>query len=354
MTQFKKLAAFSDIHFGEHGNSVDHNLQCLEFIDWFLKESADCDVLLFGGDWHHQRNHVGAETLHYSFEGVRRLAASGKEVWFIIGNHDLPYLDKRDVHSIPWLHSFKNIRVIDKPETIGNMLLVPWITTSDDLEKIKRTNAQYSFGHFEFGGFKMNEDYQMPFRQDHLQADDMKNLEFVFAGHFHMRQARKLKHGGWIHYIGNPFPHSFSDEGDRKRGMMTLVNGGQPQYLDWPNMPTFDRILASKLEASLPLIGKRATVDVILDVDMSPTERDKLRQFFLEELGVHAASLTPLKLDIPGIDITALVKSLGGNESVSEVVSTFLIEIVPAPGTDAFGLDPKRLQEIYDMAVVVS
>lgn len=350
MTQFKKLAAFSDIHFGEHGNSREHNLHCLEFIDWFIQESADCDVLLFGGDWHHHRNHVGSETLKYSYEGVRRLAATGKEIWFIIGNHDLPYLDRRDVHSIPFLHAFDNIRIIDKPETVGNFLLVPWITTGDDLEKIKRTKAQYAFGHFEFGGFKMNEAFSMPFRTDHLQADDLKNLDFIFAGHFHIRQQRKLKTGAQVHYIGNPFPHSFSDEGDRDRGMMVLTNGGQPEYRNWPNMPTFDRILASQIEAVLPTIGKRATLEVILDVDMSPTERDKLRQFFMEEVGVSAASLKPMKIEVDGVDIKALAEDLGGNESVSEMVTKYLAELQPAPGTEAFGLSKERLAEIYLLA----
>lgn len=347
MTQFKKLAAFSDIHFGEHGNSKEHNLQCLEFIDWFIQQSEDCDVLLFGGDWHHHRHQVGSETLKYSYEGVRRLAETGKEVWFIIGNHDLPYLDRRDVHSIPYLESFKTIRTIDKPQTIGNFLLVPWITTDDDLSLIKRTKAQYAFGHFEFGGFKMNEAYDMPFRDGHLEANDLEMLQYVFAGHFHMRQQRKLKSGTHVHYIGNPFPHSFSDVGDRFRGMMTLENGGTPKYIDWEDMPTYDRVLVSQMDSKLPLLGRRSTVEIIQDVDMSPTERDELRSFLLEEVGVRVATINPLKVDSATVDIVALAQKLGGNESVSEIVTKFLGELSGAAGTDSFGLDKNRLIEIY-------
>lgn len=347
MTQFKKLAAFSDIHFGEHGNSKEHNLECLEFIDWFLEQSTDCDVLLFGGDWHHHRHQVGSETLKYSYEGVRRLAETGKEIWFIIGNHDLPYLERRDVHSIPWLHSFKNIRVIDKPETVGNFLLVPWVNTDDDLDAIRKTKAQYSFGHFEFGGFTMNEAYQMPFRENHLQADDLQQLEYIFAGHFHIRQQRKLKSGTQVHYIGNPFPHSFSDVGDRRRGMMTLENGGKPQYIDWADMPTYDRILTSQMDAQIPLLGRRAHVEIIQDVEMGPTERDELRAFLLQEVGVRAATINPLKIDTATVDIIALAAKMGGNESVSEIVTKFLGELSGTVGTDSFGLDKNRLIEIF-------
>lgn len=350
---WNKIGCFSDIHFGEHGNSEQHNLQCLDFIDWFIEQSADCDVLLFGGDWHHHRTNVGAGTLMYSYEGVRRLAATGKEIWFIIGNHDLPDYDRRANHSVPWVHSFKNIRVIDTPQTVGNFLLVPWLTMGDDLDKLKKSPADYAFGHFEFGGFVMNEAYNMPFRTDHLQADDLQKFAYVFAGHFHKRQSRKLKSGTIVDYIGNPFPHSFSDVGDRDRGMMVLTNGGKPEYRNWPAMPTFDRILASKIDEALPLLSKRSTVEVILDIEMGPTERDKLRQYLSEEVGVHSAAITPLKLDVTTIDVTALAASLGGNESVCEVVTTFLGEIVPVPGSDAFGLDPVRLQTIFNGAQVL-
>ena len=36
---FKKVACFTDIHFGLRNNSRQHNTDCEEFVLWFIKEA---------------------------------------------------------------------------------------------------------------------------------------------------------------------------------------------------------------------------------------------------------------------------------------------------------------------------
>ena len=42
---FKKVACFTDIHFGLKSNSKVHNDDCMDFVDWFIstakKEGAE-------------------------------------------------------------------------------------------------------------------------------------------------------------------------------------------------------------------------------------------------------------------------------------------------------------------------
>ena len=38
---FKKAAVFTDIHFGLKSNSIQHNRDCSDFVDWFIEKSID-------------------------------------------------------------------------------------------------------------------------------------------------------------------------------------------------------------------------------------------------------------------------------------------------------------------------
>ena len=61
---FKKVACFTDIHFGLKGNSRIHNDDCETFIHWFIEQAKahNCETCIFLGDWHHHRS-KGSVTL---------------------------------------------------------------------------------------------------------------------------------------------------------------------------------------------------------------------------------------------------------------------------------------------------
>jgi len=46
---FKKAAVFTDIHFGLKSNSIQHNRDCSNFVDWFIEKSKEegCETCLF-------------------------------------------------------------------------------------------------------------------------------------------------------------------------------------------------------------------------------------------------------------------------------------------------------------------
>ena len=54
---WKKAIAFTDIHFGNKSNSLQFNQDCVDFVDWVIKEGKEqgCETCLFLGDWHHHR-----------------------------------------------------------------------------------------------------------------------------------------------------------------------------------------------------------------------------------------------------------------------------------------------------------
>ncbi len=287
MPAFQKIGMFTDIHFDEHNGSDVHNEYCLEFIDWFLEQSEDCDALCFGGDWHHFRPKVNAATLLPSFQAVKKLADTGKTIYWIIGNHDLPFLDKRSPHSLPFLEAFPNIVIIDKPTLVDDTLFVPWVIPSDDIKEIVSIPARYVFGHFEFPGFMMNQNYAMEAHEGMLSHEDFSGPEYIFSGHYHGRQVKTIRKTE-VHYIGNAFPHSFSDANDTDRGMMILEHGGKPKYINWPNMPTYHKLNMSEFEGQS--FGPRAKIIIQDDVGLSGDERDNIRDLMMEgnaPLGVN-------------------------------------------------------------------
>lgn len=320
---FKKIACCTDLHLGEGGDDKEHNEFCLEFLRWFISTalSNNCDTLAFLGDWHHHRNKVGAETLNYSHAAIKLLEDSGLKTYFVIGNHDLFFKDNRLIHSIPFVADCKNIRVINEITRVGDCLFVPWLVAEDDLSKVSKTDARYIFGHFELPGFLMNEHYVMPQTDSSLNSELLSGPEYLFSGHFHKRQFKTTKTGLKIHYIGNCFPHSFSDVDDTNRGMMILEHGGEPVFIDWPDMPTYRRVLLSDFLDKPNDYNNRTRIKIVQDVVMTQSERVELRKMVTDTYGIHNLGIEALKIDV---DISEMKVDLENENNIDNMVVTFV------------------------------
>jgi DNA repair exonuclease SbcCD nuclease subunit len=101
---FHKTAVCTDIHFGLKSNSLVHNQDCSDFIDWFIETAKEqgCETGMFLGDWHHHRASINLQTLNFSLRSLEKLSAAFKNFYFIPGNHDLYYRD-RILARLAWL-----------------------------------------------------------------------------------------------------------------------------------------------------------------------------------------------------------------------------------------------------------
>ena len=108
MAFFKKVACFTDIHFGMKGNSRIHNDDCEAFIYWFIEQakSHGCETCIFLGDWHHHRSATNVSTMNYTVSNMERLGAAFEKVYVIMGNHDLFYREKREINSMEFISLF--------------------------------------------------------------------------------------------------------------------------------------------------------------------------------------------------------------------------------------------------------
>jgi hypothetical protein len=333
MALFKKAACFTDIHFGMKSGSRTHNTDCENFVKWFCEEAKaqGAETCIFLGDWHHNRATTDVSTMNYTVSNLERLNNTFEKVYFMVGNHDLFYKDKREINSIEFMRLFPNIVPIVEQLTEGDVTLLPWLV-GEEWKKVGEIQSRYVFGHFELPYFKMNAMVEMP---DHgeLRADHFVNQEYVFSGHFHQRQTK-----GNVTYIGNAFPHNYADAWDDARGMMTLEWGGVPEYKTWPNQPVFRTFkLSQLLDSPEKNLRENMHARVTIDVPITFEEANFIREQFIPQFKLRELMLIPEKVEVDS-NIDPLDISF-------ESVDTIVMNQIEAIESDT--IDKRMLVEIY-------
>lgn len=333
-TLFKKAAVCTDIHFGLKSNSQLHNEDCLKFIQWFTETalSQGCDTALFLGDWHNNRASINIVTLNYSLRALEHLNNNFQRVFFIPGNHDLYYRDKRDIQSVAWARHLPNVTICNDWHKEGDVVIAPWLV-GEDHKKIPKLNAKYMFGHFELPNFYMNAMVQMP-DVGEVKREHFGGIQHVFTGHFHKRQSERN-----ITYIGNCFPHNYADAGDDERGMMILEWGSEPVFHSWPDQPRY-RVygLGTLLDNPENILKPGMHVRVNLDVDISYEEANFIKETFINQYHLREITLIPQKnTDVDQFEVQGNVSF----QSVDQIVTNQLTAITSEH------YDPNLLLDIY-------
>jgi DNA repair exonuclease SbcCD nuclease subunit len=315
-------------------NSSVHNLDCERYVDWFLDlaKSKNCDIILFLGDFHHNRNSININTMDFSLRCLDKIEASGIRCMFIPGNHDLYHKDKRTLSSIKYINKFKNIQLINEQYSEGDVCFVPWLI-GEEHKNMRKIKDRYVMGHFELPTFLMNAKVEMPDHGD-LKADDFKGVDYVFTGHFHKRQNKRN-----IHYIGNAFPHNYADAWDDDRGAMILEWGKDPVYHNWAEGPRYRTMGLERLidDAAL-LLNERTYARISIDLPISYEEATFIKETMQEQYNPRELSLIPVKaaLEMDG------VKLEGEFESVDQIVMNQIQSI------DTTHYDKRLLMDIYN------
>ena len=331
---FDSAIVFTDIHFGLKSNSLLHNQDCEKFVEWIIETAKQRAIKtgLFLGDWHHHRASINLHTLDYSLRALEKLNAAFDQFYFIPGNHDLYYRDKRDITGVEWAKHLPNIHICNNWFEDGDVVIAPWLV-GDDHKRIQKMSAQYIFGHFELPHFKMNAMVEMP---DH---GEVKNEHFghygkVFSGHFHLRQTK-----GNINYIGNAFPHNFSDAGDAERGCMILDWGGEPEFVSWPDQPLYKVLdLSTVIDNASTILKPKMHVRVNLDIDISYEEANFIKEKFVTDYNLREMALIPNKRGALENEVSVGEIKF---ESVDQIVTDQITNI------ESEFYDNKLLLEIY-------
>ena len=289
---FKKAAAFTDIHFGLKSNSQLHNDDCLNFVKWATAKakSEGCETCFFLGDWHNNRASINIVTLNYSLRALEHLNDNFERVYFIPGNHDLYYRDKRDIQSVEWARHLPNVTIVNDWFDSGDVVIAPWLV-GDDHKKLLKKKGKYCFGHFELPGYLMNAMVAMP-EHGEMSVDALQGFEHAYTGHFHKRQTKRN-----VTYIGNCFPHNYADAGDDDRGLCILEWGQQPKYYSWPDQPKYRVFqLSDVINHTEAMLKPGMHCRVNLDIDISYEEATFIKETFIDTYKLREITLIPAKV----------------------------------------------------------
>jgi len=331
---FKKAAVCTDIHHGLKSNSLTHNQDCSDFIDWFIATAKEnsCETGFFLGDWNHHRASINMQTLQFSLRNLEKLSNAFERFFFIPGNHDLYYRDRRDIHSTEWAVHLPNITIVNDWFNEGDVVIAPWLVGNDH-KRIPKLSGKYCFGHFELPHFKMNAMVEMP---DHgeLKVDNFGGFEEVYSGHFHLRQKKRN-----INYIGNCFPHNFADAGDDKRGMMIKEWGKEDQYLAWPKQPQYRVLnLSDIIDHAHELLAPGMHVRVALDIEISYEEANFIKDTFIQTHQLREMALIPNRH-------ANVEENMAPGDVKFESVDQIVIDQITRIESEFY--DPKLLLKIY-------
>lgn len=332
---FKKAAVFTDIHFGLKSNSHAHNEDCLNFVKWATAKAKEegCETCMFLGDWHNNRASLNIVTLNYSLRALEHMNDNFETVYFIPGNHDLYYRDKRDIQSVEWAKHLPRVQICNDWFSSGDVVIAPWLV-ADDHKRIPKLTGKYMFGHFELPHFYMNAMVQMP---DHgeVKREQFSHFDHVFSGHFHKRQTYKN-----ITYIGNCFPHNYADSGDDDRGLCVIEWNKDPVYFAWPDQPTYRVLgLGTILNQADTVLKPGMHVRVNIDIDISYEEATFIKETFLVSHKLREITLIPQKnTELNEYQIQGNIEF----ESVDQIVTNQLTAITSETYNNTLLLDIYR------------
>jgi len=224
LTNIRKIFLLGDLHLGIRSNSMEWaNIQSDFLLDFFLKKvdeegfDPERDILVQLGDWHHVRESTNVRILDFSLQVAKAFTEKFKRgVYVILGNHDVYYKDRVDVHSLLGFDKiFKNFHIFQHPEEFildsHRFLMLPWIESVDQIKStvgLYNTRCDYIFCHADIKGVALNKFTKL---EHGLDQEDLQVYSKIYSGHIHIRQEAKN-----FTYVGTPYEMDRGDAGNSK------------------------------------------------------------------------------------------------------------------------------------------
>jgi DNA repair exonuclease SbcCD nuclease subunit len=238
-----KILLFSDIHIHPHKKSNKRLQDCLDVIPWVFKVAKENNIktILFGGDFFHDRQKIDIFTYQKTFEVLSQEMNKGDfELYMLLGNHDLWYMDDTSISSVFPLSLIRGIKIIDKPcrikieDSIWDFLPFT-LNPLESLSKIKSDEKrEYLLGHIAINDARMHKGhYSSDIIVEHegemisIDSNVFSKYKHVFLGHFHSEQ----KVGKNIEYIGSPLQLSFGESFEDKHIIILDLETNNKKYI---------------------------------------------------------------------------------------------------------------------------
>lgn len=332
-----KLIFSTDWHFGEKSNSDQHNEDLLDFIDFMGEFAVKNKIKTFvhGGDMFHSRDKLSVNTINYAIRGIDKLNGYFDQYFQIKGNHDLFLKDSRDISSLEIFRD-KAILVDDWEIIQDKIMLVSWITNGEEYDNIinlsKKHKIKYMFGHFEFSGFKLNDNYIMEHGQSHKE---LKHIDKVFSGHYHHHQVMDN-----VDYVGTPFPYNYNDANDFDRGFIVFDSEtGETERINYSKVNVISVTHEELLSTDWENVPDNLSVRVVIDEELDDESLEKIKNILEGKAFRDTKVVYKIEKDDSLLEAET---DLGDIENIDDMVIHHLQNM-----NDVEGIDKNLLVELY-------
>lgn len=243
-----KAFVFSDLHIHAHKDRVDRLHHCLAVLDWvFLQaDKHDCEYIWFLGDLFHDR--IKIDVLNYlkTFEVFMKhmiTDAADRDVYLLVGNHDMYHKERWDVNSVKPLTAIPRVHLMDKPtRTILGGKRIDWMPHTDnpvrelnDMKKAHGGAGDLLLGHMSVHGAQLNifygtkADVIVEYDNEMVTVDPsiFADWPMTLLGHYHGSQI--LDYG--VEYIGSPLELTYGEAFQQKHCIVLDLETMEKQYI---------------------------------------------------------------------------------------------------------------------------
>ena len=204
--EMSKVALVSDLHFGVKDSDRKFQDSQFAFMEQMVQNCKDRGIekIFVLGDLFDTRHAVNVLTVNRVVEFFK--SHEGEVIWYILlGNHDLYYKNSIDVSSMVVLDRIKYVNIIDKPQMIGDTLLLPWVTDYEQFrnEVEEKLDCERMFGHLDVIGAKMDI-FNNRAEQGFDKAELFKHWKYIYTGHYHIH-SETTQGDCKLTYLGSPY-----------------------------------------------------------------------------------------------------------------------------------------------------
>jgi hypothetical protein len=348
-----KIALLTDTHWGVRGDNV-------KFLEYFKRyytnfffpelEKRKIKQIIHLGDLMDRRKYVNIYTAHcvkkFFFDQIHARAMYAD---FILGNHDT-YLKNTNV-----VNSFNIVspgglasyeKTAEREYDGCKILFVPWICDENrehTFEMVKKTDALYCFGHFEFGGFQM---YKGLPSHGGMDRSAFNKFDLVCSGHYHHRSK-----DGNVQYLGAAMEYTWSDYDDPRGFAIFDTNTGELEFVDSPvkifEKTFYDDVTNQKMLETDFTRFKDKIVKVVVKNKMNPYVFDSFIEK-IEEQGVIEMQVVEDHLNLDIQDDDSIIDEA---ESTIDIFTKFVDQ------TETGGINKTKIKnlmvDLYNEAVTL-
>jgi len=206
----------ADIHLSLYGQDpYIHGMpERLYNLNVVLRQIADYALenkifnIVIGGDVFHTKSIIHSLAQSILIDYVNEYSRKGIIFYVIDGNHDMSSKSGDGVSALKCLDSIEGVWMMHTPQTIYNVLFVPWNAKTME-DTIKNGTEDYLISHFGLNEAELSSGISIV---SDLGLTDLRQYKHCYLGHYHKGQTV-----GNTTYVGSIMQMDWGEKGEDKR-----------------------------------------------------------------------------------------------------------------------------------------